>query len=106
MIGQFFPRFQADALARNQHVVDKIGALAAEKGCSPAQLALAWVRSVSRRPGMPSIIPIPGSTTVARVHENTSAIELSDADVKAINDMLEGVETAGSRYPKGAPTET
>ncbi|KAL6869837.1 hypothetical protein ACO1O0_001168 [Amphichorda felina] len=95
----------SDALAHNLQLVDKIHALAASKGCMLAQLAIAWVRSISSRPGMPTVIPIPGSTTVSRVRENSTVVELSNAELEEIGNVLEGFETAGARYPQGIPTE-
>lgn len=105
MIGSF-PRFQDDALSHNLQLVDKVRSIAGKKGCTPAQLAIAWVRRISSRPGMPTVIPIPGSTTVSRVRENSTAVvELSEAELEEIDDVLEGFETAGARYPQGIPTE-
>lgn len=101
-----FPRFQGDALEHNLKLVEKVHAIAAKKGCTPAQLAIAWDRSISSRPGMPTIIPIPGSTTVARVQENSKVVEVSEAELKEISDVLDGFETVGRRYPQGFPIET
>ena len=101
-----FPRFQGDALAHNLKLVEKVHAIADKKGCTPAQLAIAWDRSVSNRPGMPTIIPIPGSTTVSRVQENSKAVELGEDELNEINETLEAFEIAGARYPEGIPTET
>ncbi|KAF4124059.1 pyridoxine 4-dehydrogenase [Geosmithia morbida] len=100
------PRFQDENIAHNLRLVEKVEAIAAKKSCTPAQLAIAWVRSVSRRPDMPTVVPIPGATTASRVKENSTVIELSDADVEEIDSILDGFETAGRRYPAGAPIET
>ncbi|KAH6663437.1 NADP-dependent oxidoreductase domain-containing protein, partial [Verticillium dahliae] len=51
-----------------------------QEGRHAAQLALGWCRALSRRPGMPTIIPIPGTTTAARVKENAKLVDLSDAE--------------------------
>lgn len=55
---------------------------------------------------MPTVIPIPGSTTVSRVQENAKVIELTVEELKEINDVVDAFETAGSRYPQGIPTLT
>jgi len=101
-----FPRFQEEAMAHNLKLVDRVHEMAREKGCSSAQLALAWVRSISKRPGMPVIIPIPGATKPGRVQENSRPVELSDAELKRLDRILEGFSIAGTRYPQGIPIET
>lgn len=101
-----FPRFQDDAMAHNLKLVDQVHEIARKKGCSSAQLALAWVRSISKRPNMPTIIPIPGATKPSRVQENSKPVELSDADLKELEAALEGFTIAGTRYPAFVPTET
>jgi pyridoxine 4-dehydrogenase len=79
--------------------------LAAKKGCSAAQVAIAWVRSVGDRPGSPAIIPLPGATTVARVDENTKLVELTKDELKTLDELADTFEVAGGRYPDGAPIE-
>lgn len=101
-----FPRFQAEALEHNLKLVNQVKAQAEKKGCTPAQLALAWLRGLSNSPGLPAVIPIPGATTKARVEENAVVIELSEEEMKAINDIVHSFEVSGTRYPQGAPTET
>ena len=90
----------------DNELVDQVHKIARKKGCSSAQLALAWVRSVSKRPNMPVIIPIPGATKSSRVQENSKAIELGDAEVKELDQLLAEFTIAGTRYPQGVPTET
>lgn len=68
-------------------------------------MAIAWVRHVGTRAGMPDIIPIPGSTSVSRVQENSKVIELEDQESKELDDVLENFTIAGGRYPDGVPTE-
>ena len=55
---------------------------------------------------MPTIIPIPGATTVARVEENSKVVELTDSDMDEIDAILTKFEPAGERYPEGVPTHT
>ena len=102
----FFPRFQKEALEHNLKLVNQVGAIAEKKGCTPAQLAIGWVRAQSNRPGLPTIIPIPGATTAARVEENSKFIQLSEEELKTIGDVMDNFEVAGDRYPAGLPTNT
>ncbi|BCS23491.1 aldo/keto reductase family protein [Aspergillus puulaauensis] len=101
-----FPRFQPQNFEINMQLVAKVEELARAKGCTAAQLAINWVRSLSRRPGMPTIIPIPGATTAARVEENSKVIDLGDSELAQIDAILAKFTTAGERYPAGAPTNT
>ena len=90
------PRFQADAMAANQALVDLVGTLAAEKGATPAQVALAWL--LAQRPW---IVPIPGTTKLHRLEENIGGADvmLTDEDLARIEHALAGIEIQGDRYP-------
>lgn len=90
------PRFQADALAANQALVDLVSTLASEKGCTPAQVALAWL--LAQRPW---IVPIPGTTKLHRLEENLGGADvvLTDGNLSRIRDALAGIEVVGERYP-------
>jgi pyridoxine 4-dehydrogenase len=101
-----FPRFQPDNLATNLKLVEKVEEIAKKKGCTPAQLAINWTIALSRRPGMPKIIPIPGATTVERVEENSKVVDITDEEMKEIDDILAKFEPAGARYPDHIPTNT
>ncbi|KKK12444.1 hypothetical protein AOCH_000426 [Aspergillus ochraceoroseus] len=83
-----YPRFQPGNFEINLQLVEQVEAMATKKGCTPAQLAINWVRALSRRPGMPTIIPIPGATTVERVEENSKLIELTDEEMEEIDTTL------------------
>jgi aryl-alcohol dehydrogenase-like predicted oxidoreductase len=91
------PRFHDENLRRNLALLQPLDALSKEKGCTPAQIALAWVLSRG-----PDIIPIPGSRKRHHLEENAKAadVTLSKSDC----DRLEGVftigATAGLRYPE------
>ncbi|KAH7162958.1 NADP-dependent oxidoreductase domain-containing protein [Dactylonectria estremocensis] len=100
------PRFQEKALEHNLKLVSQVQAQAGKKGCTPAQLAIGWVRGLSNRPGLPTIIPIPGATTKARVEENATLIDLSEEEMKVIGGIVDSFTTSGGRYPDGAPIET
>ncbi|UPL03354.1 hypothetical protein LCI18_014288 [Fusarium solani-melongenae] len=98
-----FPRFQPDTFDINLKLVEQVQGLAAKKACTPAQLALSWCTALSRRPGMPVIIPIPGATTAERVAENSVQIELTDEEMDSIDETLAKFE---GRYPSGVPINT
>jgi aryl-alcohol dehydrogenase-like predicted oxidoreductase len=90
------PRFSAEARAANRALVDRIGAIAAAKGATPAQIALAWL--LAQRPW---IVPIPGTTKLHRLEENLGAasIALTAEDLSDIEQALAAVEVQGDRYP-------
>jgi aryl-alcohol dehydrogenase-like predicted oxidoreductase len=90
------PRFQGENFKKNLDLVAKVEQLAKEKGCTPAQLALAWLLSRGD-----NVIPIPGSTRRERVEENAGAagIVLSTDDVRALDAIAPDV--AGQRYAEG-----
>jgi aryl-alcohol dehydrogenase-like predicted oxidoreductase len=92
------PRFQGDNLRRNLALVEELKAHAAAEGCTPAQLALAWV--LSRRP---FIVPIPGTSHVHRLEENAAAAGLHiSADTEdALDHIFRPGAAAGTRYPAG-----
>ncbi|KAI1377151.1 putative aldo/keto reductase [Hypoxylon crocopeplum] len=100
------PRFNPENFDKNMQLVYKVEELAAKKGCTPAQLAINWTMALSKRPGMPTIIPIPGSTTVARVEENSKQVDLTDDDMTQIDTILASFTPAGGRYAAGAATNT
>jgi aryl-alcohol dehydrogenase-like predicted oxidoreductase len=90
------PRFSAENAARNRELLAGFQALAAEKGCTPAQLALAWVLAQGR-----DVVPIPGTTRVARLDENLDSVDvgLSARDLARIDAMRLHESVAGERYP-------
>ena len=95
-----FPRFQPENFQKNFELVRKLEGIAKKVDCTPAQLAIAWVRQLSDKPGMPLFIPIPGATTEERVKENTTEVRLEAEDMKEIDRVLSEVEIVGDRYPK------
>ncbi|KAL8831109.1 MAG: hypothetical protein Q9191_001058 [Dirinaria sp. TL-2023a] len=107
LLTQFnFPRFQKGNFEINLQLVEKVEAIAKKKGCTSAQLAINWTRALSRRPGMPTIIPIPGATTAARVEENSKLIDITDEELEEIDAILAKFTTAGERYPATVQTNT
>jgi aryl-alcohol dehydrogenase-like predicted oxidoreductase len=89
------PRFQGDNFARNVAVAEQLRALAANKGCTPAQLALAWLLSAHD-----DVVPIPGTSSVARLEENVAAadIRLTRDDLASIDSVAPRGAVAGQRY--------
>ncbi len=90
------PRFQGENFARNLALVDRVQALAAEKACTPAQLALAWVLAQGE-----DLVPIPGTRRLAALDENLGALDvrLAPADLAALDAILPPGAAAGERYP-------
>ncbi|KAJ4162929.1 hypothetical protein NW754_014350 [Fusarium falciforme] len=100
------PRFQPGNFEINLQLVKQVEDMAAKRNCTPAQLALGWVSSLQRRPGMPAIIPIPGGTTVPKVSENSKQTDLTDEEMDALDATLSRFTVAGGRYPDGMPMDT
>ncbi|KAH8698585.1 NADP-dependent oxidoreductase domain-containing protein [Talaromyces proteolyticus] len=101
-----FPRFQPGNFEINVQLVEQVEKLAEKKGCTPAQFAINWTLALSRRPGMPTIIPIPGATTAARVNENSKLVNITDEEMAEIDATLAKFTTAGERYPDYVPMNT
>ncbi|WP_109510142.1 aldo/keto reductase [Nocardioides speluncae] len=91
----YFPRFQGDALAANLALVDEIGKLAAAKGVTPGQLALAWVLAQGD-----DVAPIPGTKRVRYLEENAAAadITLTADDLAALDAAVPRDAVVGDRY--------
>jgi aryl-alcohol dehydrogenase-like predicted oxidoreductase len=91
------PRFSAEARKANQKLVDVLGEIAAKKGATRAQIALAWLLAQK-----PWIVPIPGTTKLHRLQENLGAdgVELSGEDLRDIHNALSEIEVQGARYPE------
>ena len=89
------PRFQGENFARNLGLVDRIHAMAEEKGCAPSQLALAWVLAQGD-----DIVPIPGTKRRRYLEENVGALDivLTPSDLERIEQAIPSSEVAGERY--------
>ena len=92
---KFHPRFQGENFAKNIALVHEVEAMAKEKGCTTAQLALAWVLAQGE-----DIVPIPGTRHVRYLDENIGAleVELTGADLKRLDQILPPGAAAGQRY--------
>ena len=90
------PRFQGENFTRNLQLVDRVTELATEKGCTPAQLALAWLLAQGEH-----IVPIPGTKKRERLQENLGAVdvELSAGDLARLDELAPAGVAAGARYP-------
>jgi aryl-alcohol dehydrogenase-like predicted oxidoreductase len=91
------PRFAADARAANMAMVDLLTRIARRKQATPAQIALAWLLAQK-----PWIAPIPGTRKLERLEENigTVSVELSDADLREINEAASKITVQGARLPE------
>jgi aryl-alcohol dehydrogenase-like predicted oxidoreductase len=91
------PRFTPEARKANQAVVDLLGKIAQQKKATPAQIALAWLLAQKSW-----IVPIPGTTKVARLKENIGAagIELTPEDLRQIESAVSKITLQGARYPE------
>src|SRR4051794_30123114 len=94
------PRFQGESLQRNLDLVAKVREIAAEKGCSPGQLALAWVLARGD-----DVVPIPGTKRRRYLEENVAAddVRLSEDDLRRIDEVMPPGAAAGDRYPDMSP---
>jgi aryl-alcohol dehydrogenase-like predicted oxidoreductase len=91
------PRFQGENFQKNLELVSRIGEMAAEKHCTPAQLALAWVLKQGE-----DVVPIPGTKRRKYLEENVGAldVEITAADLKRIDEIAPKGVAAGTRYPE------
>jgi aryl-alcohol dehydrogenase-like predicted oxidoreductase len=89
------PRFTPEAIKANRAVIDLLGRIAAQKGATPAQIALAWLLAQK-----PWIVPIPGSRKLERLEENIGAatIELTANDLSEIEKAMSQITVIGDRY--------
>jgi aryl-alcohol dehydrogenase-like predicted oxidoreductase len=92
------PRFVGDNFLKNRALVERLEAIAEEKGCTPAQLALAWLLAQG-----PDVIPIPGTKQIAKLEENLGALDvhLTPAEIDRISATIPIGAAAGTRYPEG-----
>jgi len=90
------PRFQGENFQKNLELVDRVREIADEKDVTPGQLALAWLLSQGE-----DIVPIPGTKRRAYLEENAAAaeIELTQEDLRRIDEAAPAGVTAGDRYP-------
>jgi aryl-alcohol dehydrogenase-like predicted oxidoreductase len=97
------PRFSGEMLQHNLALVEVVKSVAASKGVTPGQVALAWL--LAQRPW---IVPIPGTTRETRLDENVGAanVVLGDEELEVLRNALADVEVRGARYPDFAEVQT
>ncbi len=97
------PRFTPEALRQNKALVDLVKGIAADRGATPGQIALAWLLAQK-----PWIVPIPGTRRRSRLEENIGAADLAltDADVAEITAAADAVPIEGGRYAEAAERMT
>jgi len=93
------PRFSEENFPKNLQLVEQVKRLAEKKGCTPAQLALAWVHSQ-----WDGIIAIPGTTRLEGLKENVGSVDvkLTEEELKEIRAILSSFVVSGTRYPEAA----
>lgn len=94
------PRFRGENFERNLALLEVVRALAGEKGCTPAQLALAWVLAQGH-----DVVPIPGTRHAERLEENVGALDvvLTEADLERLDRAFPVGAAAGERYADMSP---
>jgi aryl-alcohol dehydrogenase-like predicted oxidoreductase len=97
------PRFSGEALEHNLALVEEVKAIAAGKGVTPGQVALAWLLAQQ-----PWIVPIPGTTKVHRLEENLAAanVTLTDSELDQLGDLSSRIAIHGGRYPDALEAQT
>jgi aryl-alcohol dehydrogenase-like predicted oxidoreductase len=96
---RFFPRFQEENFQRNLDLVKAVGAMAVEKGCTPGQVALAWLLAQGD-----DVVPIPGTKRRLYLEENVRAlgVQLTKEDLTRIEEVFPVAAATGTRYPEHA----
>jgi aryl-alcohol dehydrogenase-like predicted oxidoreductase len=96
-IRSILPRYSKENFPKNVEAVDKLRALAEEKGVAITQLTLAWLLAQGD-----DIFPIPGTTRVSALVENVESlkVELTEEDVKRYRSIIEEADVSGTRYPE------
>jgi pyridoxine 4-dehydrogenase len=89
----WYPRFQPGNFEKNVELAESVEKVAKKKGVTSAQVAIAWVQQQG-------VLPIPGSTKVERVLENTKYVELTQAETEELEKALSKATVSGHRYPE------
>jgi aryl-alcohol dehydrogenase-like predicted oxidoreductase len=96
------PRFQGENFDRNLQLVERVREMAAVKGCTPGQLALAWLVAQGT-----DVVPIPGTKRRTYLEENVGALDvtISPADLARLDDLLPAGSASGPRYEDMSPID-
>lgn len=94
---RLMPRFQGENFYKNLELVEKLKLLAGQKGCTPSQLAIAWVLAQGK-----DIITIPGTKRIKNLEENFAAenVQLTQEELESINTIVPAGIVSGTRYPE------
>ncbi|MCL7023610.1 hypothetical protein MKW94_024660 [Papaver nudicaule] len=90
------PRFQAENLEHNKHIFEQVNKMAVKKGCTPSQLALAWVHHQGT-----DVCPIPGTTKIENLNQNVGAlsVELTESELAELESLASNEDAVkGDRY--------
>jgi len=92
---QYMPRFQPENLDKNAQIFERVKAMAARKGCTPSQLALAWVHHQGY-----DVCPIPGTTKIENFNQNVGAlsVKLTPDEMTELESDAAAGEVMGDRY--------
>ncbi|KAJ9555869.1 hypothetical protein OSB04_010483 [Centaurea solstitialis] len=95
------PRFQPENLEHNKALFERVSGIATKKGCTPSQLALAWVHHQGT-----DVVPIPGTTKIENLQQNIGAlsVKLTPKDMEELESIASDDATKGERYMDGFPT--
>ncbi|KAF2656781.1 Aldo/keto reductase [Lophiostoma macrostomum CBS 122681] len=96
---RMFPKYQDGNFQQNVKLVNELGKVATQRGCTVGQVALGWLVALSRRPDMPTIIPIPGSKSVEHVKENAVVVDLTNTEMDRIDAIISDYAVVGDRFP-------
>ncbi|PUZ46610.1 hypothetical protein GQ55_7G094700 [Panicum hallii var. hallii] len=98
---KYLPRFQPENLDKNAQIFERVNAMAARKGCTPSQLALAWVHHQGN-----DVCPIPGTTKIENFNQNVGALslKLTPDEMAELESYAAAGEVLGDRYPQMANT--
>lgn len=98
---QSLPRFQPENLEHNKMLYERVSAIAEKKGCTPSQLALAWVHHQGK-----DVVPIPGTTKIQNLQQNIGAlsVKLTQEDMAELESIASADAAIGDRYMDGFPT--
>jgi len=98
---KYLPRFQPENLDKNAQIFERVNAMAARKGCTPSQLALAWVHHQGN-----DVCPIPGTTKIENFNQNVGAlsVKLTPDEMAELESYAAAGEVLGDRYPQMANT--
>jgi pyridoxine 4-dehydrogenase len=94
-----FPRYSPENFEINLKLAKAFSDIATKKGCATSQLAIAWVRSYSSKQGVAQILPLPGTSSLSRLEENMTLVDITPEEKAEINEIIKKLPVVGNRYP-------